>query len=92
MFSYVGYENAVYSLIEYNGGSRIQKHQMSLSIEELEEVQIVSDRVKSGANEWAAYYQLFSRDLFGTSENSAKCRITNPEVIEFDYKEPINKL
>lgn len=92
VFSHVGYENAVYNLIEYNGGSRIQKHQMTLAVQKLEEVEIVSDRISSDLDSWFTYFQLFSRDLFGTSENAALCTITNPEVIEFEYEEGPDKL
>lgn len=92
VFSYIGYENAVYNLIEYNGGARIQEHQMVLSISQLEEVEVVSNRISSELNDWPLYFSLFKNDLFGTSENARQCTITNPEVIDFVYEEGPKRL
>lgn len=92
VFSYVGYENAVFNLIEYNGGSRIQRHQMVQSISELREVEIVSDRITEEYDEWLTYFQMFQNDLFGTSENSRHCVITNPDVINFTFDDNTGKL
>ncbi|MEP1093516.1 MAG: carboxypeptidase-like regulatory domain-containing protein [Cyclobacteriaceae bacterium] len=92
VFSYVGYENTIFNLIEYNGGSRIQEHQMVPSISQLEEVEIVSDRITAEYDEWLTYFQMFQDDLFGTSENSRHCVITNPDVINFTFDDSTGKL
>lgn len=92
VFSYVGYENAVFNLIEYNGGSRIQKHQMVRSVNQLEEVEIVSDRITIQYDEWITYFHQFQDDLFGTSSNSQHCVIANPDVINFAFEDATGKL
>ncbi|MEP5613338.1 MAG: carboxypeptidase-like regulatory domain-containing protein [Cyclobacteriaceae bacterium] len=92
VFSYVGYENAVFNLIEYNGGSRIQRHQMVPSISLLKEVEIVSNRITVEYDEWLTYFHVFQDDLFGTSENSWHCVITNPDVINFTFDDNTGKL
>lgn len=92
VFSYIGYENAVYSLSEYNGGARIQRHNMVPAINELEEVQIVADRIDRNADQWFLYYEVFKRDLFGSSEEAEFCEITNPDVVDFTYDNKNNEL
>ena len=92
VFSYIGYENAVYNISEYNGGSRIQKHQMVPDLQQLQEIEIVSNRITSEFDEWMTYYKQFQNDFFGTSENSWHCVITNPEVIDFTYDDAKSKL
>jgi hypothetical protein len=91
VFSFIGYENAVYNLAEHNGGERTQKHKMIPSVNELKEVEIVSERVTTEYDEWKTYYQLFRNDLFGSSETSEFCEITNPHVIDFTYDQ-INRI
>ncbi|MEQ9403791.1 MAG: carboxypeptidase-like regulatory domain-containing protein [Cyclobacteriaceae bacterium] len=92
VFSYVGYKNAVYDISEYNGGSRIQRHKMEPSISELQEVEVVAERITNEYDTWYAFFELFQNDLFGTSFNAGHCYISNPEVISFTYHESNNKL
>ncbi len=92
VFSHVGYNNSVFNLSEYNGGARIQNHQMSLEISQLEEVEIVTDRIRKDTDRWPFYFMQFQNDLLGTSESSRYCSISNPEVIDFTYNEETNKL
>ena len=92
VFSHIGFKKAVYTVEEYNGGSRIQRHQMDLEVSQLEEVAVVSERITNDRDNWPAFFQLFQQDLFGTSLSSQYCAILNPEVIDFTYEEPENKL
>lgn len=92
VFSYIGYQNGVYNVSEYNGGSRITRHNMEPAINELEEVQVVTDRIKRDGDKWFIYYELFKDDLLGSSENSKHCVISNPEVIDFSFKKSSNTL
>ncbi len=92
VFSYIGYENGVYNLTENNGGSRIQDHNMILSVDQLDEIEVVSNRISNDVKDWPLYFTLFKNDLFGTSKNAKQCTITNPEVINFSYDETSNKL
>lgn len=87
VFSHVGYENAVYQVSEYNGGARIQKHQMELDLGQLEEVEVVSNRVNHNQSSWEGYYQIFREELLGSSNKAKNCVIENPEVINFSFNE-----
>jgi len=87
VFSHVGYENAVYSVSEYNGGARIQNHQMEIDLGQLEEVEVVSNRVRTSDDSWAVYYSSFKQELLGQSQNPSMCVIANPEVLNFSYDE-----
>ncbi|MEQ9467963.1 MAG: carboxypeptidase-like regulatory domain-containing protein [Ekhidna sp.] len=92
VFSHVGYENAIYQVSESNGGSRIQNHQMSVDLEQLEEVEIISDRIRNSENNWLVYYNTFKEELLGQSRNSANCVIENPEALNFLFDEATNTL
>lgn len=92
VFSYVGYQNAIYNLSEYNGGARIQRHRMELSVDELQEVEVVADRISRDGDKWFVYYELFKNDFLGSSENSRYSIILNPEVIDFSFTQSNNTL
>ncbi len=87
VFSHVGYENGVYQTSEYNGGSRIQNHTMQLDLGQLEEVEVISNRIKNNETRWQKYYEIFSQELIGQSENARRCVIENPEILNFSYEE-----
>jgi hypothetical protein len=85
VFSHVGYENALYSISEYNGRDRIQSHQMELDLGQLEEVEVISNRINNKQSAWQHYFLVFKEELLGKSENARNCVIENPEVIRFSY-------
>ncbi len=87
VFSHIGYENASYSLTEYNGGSRIQNHQLVFSPQELEEVNVVAKRTSMNEEDWNIYYQAFKQEVLGKSWVADQCVIENPEVISFTVGE-----
>ena len=62
------------------------------SMDELEEIEVVADRITKGGDKWLVYFRLFKNDLFGSSENSNHCVIVNPEGIDFSFQEDENKL
>ncbi|MEQ6168665.1 carboxypeptidase-like regulatory domain-containing protein [Ekhidna sp. MALMAid0563] len=92
VFSHVGYEYAVYQISEYNGGARIQNHQMEIDMGQLEEVEVISNRINRSENSWQTYYQTFREELIGQSENANNCVIENPEVLNFTYDNVSNTL
>ncbi|WP_420319101.1 carboxypeptidase-like regulatory domain-containing protein [Ekhidna sp.] len=92
VFSYVGYENGVYQISESNGGSRIQNHQMTPDLGQLEEVEVISTRIRRAQDSWLSHYMVFKRELIGLSENAEACVIENPEVLSFNYDKPSNSL
>lgn len=92
VFSHVGYENAVYHISEQNGGARIQRHQMEVDLGELEEVSVVSSRIRNNQTSWQVHYQTFLEELLGTSVNASNCTIENPEVLNFHFDEENNEL
>ncbi|MEO9872668.1 carboxypeptidase-like regulatory domain-containing protein [Ekhidna sp.] len=85
VFSHVGYKNAVYELSENNGGARIQDHQMELDLGQLEEVQVISDRISQTAISWQSHYSTFMVELLGQSKQAENCVIENPETLNFSY-------
>ncbi|GAB4237048.1 MAG: hypothetical protein Tsb0034_11980 [Ekhidna sp.] len=85
VFSHIGYENAVYQISEYNGGSRIQRHQMEIDLGNLQEVEVVSNRIDNSSSNWLIHYQIFKQELLGTSKNAAECVIENPEALSFSF-------
>lgn len=87
VFSHVGYENAVYQIAENNGGARIQNHQMELDLGQLEEVEVISNRIRRTENSWLTHYTTFKQELLGQSENAEKCVIENPEALNFTFDE-----
>lgn len=92
VFSHVGYENAVYQVTEYNGGARIRNHQMEIDMGQLEEVEVVSNRIHRDDNSWQSHYRTFKEELLGQSENAMQCVIENPEVLNFVYDDGSNTL
>ena len=92
VFSHVGYEHAVYQISEYNGGARIQNHQMEIDTGQLEEVEVISNRVNRNENSWLTYYSTFKEELIGQSQNATDCVIENPEVLNFSYDNATNTL
>ncbi|MEM6829896.1 MAG: carboxypeptidase-like regulatory domain-containing protein, partial [Bacteroidota bacterium] len=92
VFSFIGYEKGVYSLTEYNGGARIQSHQMNPKVSELNEIEVVAKRIVNTQDNWPVYFDIFKNDLFGSSANSKACSIVNPEVVNFLYDKETNKL
>lgn len=92
VFSHVGYENGTYQVSEYNGGARIQNHRLEVAIEQLEDVTILSRKVKQIDNSWLDYYQTFRVELMGNSKSAHSCVIENPEVISFTYDEKNDQL
>jgi hypothetical protein len=85
VFSYIGYENAVYQISENNGGARIQNHQMELDLGQLEEVEVISNRIRSNENSWVSFYATFKQELLGQSQYAKQCVIENPEVLNFSF-------
>lgn len=48
---------------------------------QLDEIEILSKYDK----DWERNYRLFEKEFIGSSPNSSRCYILNPEVLEFDY-------
>ncbi|SNS71368.1 CarboxypepD_reg-like domain-containing protein [Ekhidna lutea] len=92
VFSHVGYENAVYQISETNGGARIQNHKMELDLDQLEEVEVISNRIRRNENSWLAHYMVFKKEMIGLTEKADQCVIENPEVINFTYDSEANSL
>lgn len=92
VFSHVGYQYAVYHISEYNGGARIQNHQMEIDLGQLEEVEVISNRINRNENSWLTYYRIFREELLGQSKNATNCTIENPEVLNFTYDNESNTL
>lgn len=92
VFSHVGYENEVYQVSEMNGGARIQNHQMELDLGQLEEVEVISNRIRRSEDSWLAYYLAFKKELIGLTENAEKCVIENPEALDFTFERGSNTL
>ena len=92
VFSHVGYENAVYQISEMNGGSRIQTHQMELDLGQLEEVEVISNRINRTETSWQQHYAVFLREILGQSENAEHSVIENPEALDFTYSNEKNSL
>lgn len=85
VFSHIGLEHAVYQISEMNGGARIQTHQMELDLGQLEEVEVISNRIKRDANSWQLHYAVFRTEVLGQSENAQQSVIENPEALDFTY-------
>lgn len=92
VFSHVGYENAVYQISETNGGSRIQAHQMELDLGQLEEVEVISNRINRAETSWQQHYAVFRTEILGQSENAQKSVIENPEALDFTFNVDRNSL
>ena len=94
VFSHVGYVNGVYQISEYNGGSRIQNHRFAPDLGQLEEVEVISDRITRNSNlsSWAYYYNAFKSELLGLSAFSRSCVIENPEVLHFYFDDDEQQL
>ena len=92
VISHVGYENGVYQIAEYNGGARIQNHAMQVDLAQLEEVEVISNRIKNTDISWQRFYNIFSQELIGQSENARNCIIENPEVLKFSFDEETETL
>ena len=92
VISHIGYKNGVYQTAEYNGGARIQNHMMEIDLAQLEEVEVISNRIKSSEQRWQNYYEIFSRELLGQSENARQCIIENPEILNFSFEEETETL
>ena len=92
VFSHVGYENGVYQISETNGGARIQNHQMVMSIEKLEDVEVNISRIDRSADTWLSNYMIFRREVVGLTSNGDNCVIENPESIDFFFDKKQNKL
>ncbi|MFK7953682.1 MAG: carboxypeptidase-like regulatory domain-containing protein [Ekhidna sp.] len=85
VFSHVGFENLVHSISEYNGSARIYSPNMENNTQELQEIEVNSDRVDSDDIEWLSNFVTFKRELIGSTINAQQCVIENPEVIDFFY-------
>ncbi|WP_462249801.1 carboxypeptidase-like regulatory domain-containing protein [Ekhidna sp.] len=92
VFSHVGYENAVYQISESNGGARIQNHRMTLDLEQLEEVEVISNRISRSEEMWQQHYSVFKKEILGQSKNAQESVIENPEAIDFTFDDDQNVL
>lgn len=92
VFSHVGYKNALYSISEYSGRDRIQSHQLAIDLGQLEEVEVISNRISNDQSAWHLHFLVFKEELLGKSENARNCVIENPEVIKFSYDRDQNTL
>ncbi|WP_425391560.1 carboxypeptidase-like regulatory domain-containing protein [Ekhidna sp.] len=92
VFSHVGYQNGVYQVSESNGGARIQNHQMEVDLGQLEEVEVVSNRIERTQDSWLSHYMVFKREMIGLTDKAQQCVIENPEVINFSYDRSSNIL
>ncbi|MEO9484660.1 MAG: carboxypeptidase-like regulatory domain-containing protein [Ekhidna sp.] len=92
VFSHVGYKNAIYQISENSGGARIQSHQMELDLGQLEEVEVISNRIDRRGTGWQQYYTVFNEELLGISQHAKKCVIENPEALNFSYDEDSKSL
>ncbi len=92
VFSHVGYQNAVYQISETNGGARIQTHRMVLDLGELEEVEVISNRITRSESNWQQHYLVFRKEILGQSQNAQQSVIENPETIGFTFDEDNNVL
>lgn len=92
VFSHVGYENAVYQISEVNGGARIQNHNMELDLGQLEEVEVISNRINRTESSWQNHYSVFRKEILGQSQNAQQSVIENPEALDFTYDAERNSL
>lgn len=92
VFSHIGYENAVYQISEMNGGARIQTHKMVLDLGQLEEVEVISNRISRSESKWQQHYLVFRKEILGQSQNAQQSVIENPETIDFTFDEDHNVL
>ncbi len=65
---------------------------MQPAISELDEVEVISNRLTYLESPWLDYLNTFKNDLFGNSENVLSCRILNPETISFSYHSEKDRL
>ena len=87
VISHVGYEQNSFRISEYEGSSRIINATMKSRPELLEEVEIVAKKIRRNNSQWLEYYELFKEELLGKTENSKRCVIENPEVLDFSYED-----
>ncbi|MEM6644379.1 MAG: carboxypeptidase-like regulatory domain-containing protein [Bacteroidota bacterium] len=92
VFSHVGYEKATIPISELSSSSRIQNYQMSLAQMVLADVVVNPRRIEKGSLAWLAYYQIFKKELLGSTANAAQSKIENPEAISFTYNQESNLL
>ncbi|MEQ8927096.1 MAG: carboxypeptidase-like regulatory domain-containing protein [Fulvivirga sp.] len=64
-----------------------------IEIELKENVSELNEVVVTFSNkEWEEQLKIFTKEFIGTTRNAAKCKILNPEVINFDFDEETNSL
>jgi hypothetical protein len=52
--------------------------------EKVEEIEAIT--VKAKGSNWRTNYEIFKKHFLGETENSFRCTIKNPEVLNFNYK------
>ncbi|QSE98881.1 carboxypeptidase-like regulatory domain-containing protein [Fulvivirga lutea] len=84
--SHISYHPYIFYLKSISNLNKIEI-ELKENVSELNEVVI-----NFSNKEWEDQLKIFKREFIGTTRNSAKCEILNPEVINFDFDEEKNIL
>jgi len=82
VFSHVGYQLASYSFHAEEHSHMTINGLLDYKINTLQQVEVVSDPYVE-TDDWPKYFKVFKREFLGTSSNSVRCDIQNPEVLDF---------
>lgn len=87
VFSHVGYQTKSHPF----KGDQTQKNSlntlMAQRVEALSEVEVVSEPYVRTIHDRKRHFETFRKELLGTSNNSFKSEIENPEVLDYTYSE-----
>ena len=81
IFSHVGYNIKSQFVRTTEEGDFVMNMSLNRLTQQLDPVEILSKYDKN----WERNYRLFEKEFIGSSPNSSRCYILNPEVLEFDH-------
>ncbi len=87
VISFLGYNTIQFNLNPEELGP-VYKFEMTPETTELEEVEVKSTR----GDAWYHNLSIFTKEFIGSSSKAANTKITNPEVLQFNYDSPTKVL
>ncbi len=90
VFSHVSFHKVLFEVKVQGNGDLTVNGRLRLRTNELQGIEVASTRLKP-TEDWDKAYKIFEREFFGNTLNASRCKLLNPDVLEF-YTDANNSL
>ena len=82
VFSHVSYDKVLFEVSVEGEGGILVNGDLSLKMNQLAGIEVASTRLID-EKDWEKTFEVFRKEFIGDTYNSRRCKILNPEVLEF---------